>query len=100
MLILAFIALFLSAGSVRAETINSFDTTFDINADGTVTVQERIQYDFEGVSRHGIFRDIEMIKTNADGTQYRLDIDDIEVLDEAGRSQPFVTSTKKSSGRG
>lgn len=98
-LALALLALAVGAPRVaRAEVIHSFDTTFDIQADGTVTVQERIQYDFEGVSRHGIFRDIEMIKTNADGTQYRLDIDDIEVLDEAGRAQPFVTTTKKSSG--
>lgn len=88
----------LYAPLARAETINSFDTTFEVNTDGTVTVEEQIQYDFEGVSRHGIFRDIEMIKTNADGTQYRLNIDDIEVLDEAGRAQPFVTTTKKSSG--
>jgi hypothetical protein len=46
-----------SAQSV-GERINSYDVTIGIERSGSILVVERIDYDFDGASRHGIFRDI------------------------------------------
>ena len=42
----------------RAETIHSFDVKITLAKDGTFNVAEKINYDFEGRLRHGIYRDI------------------------------------------
>ncbi len=42
-----------------AEIIHTFDARYEIAGDGTVRVVERIEYDFEEVERHGIFRTLE-----------------------------------------
>jgi uncharacterized protein (TIGR04222 family) len=46
------------AAIAQAETIRSFDVQIVVDADGSMTVTETIDYDFEGDERHGIFRDI------------------------------------------
>jgi uncharacterized membrane protein YgcG len=40
------------------ERIGSYDVAIRIEQTGTILVVERIDYDFDGASRHGIFRDI------------------------------------------
>jgi hypothetical protein len=40
------------------EHINSYDVAITIERNGSILVVERIDYDFDGISRHGIFRDI------------------------------------------
>ena len=46
------------AGLIRAELIRHFDAHITPHEDGSFTVIETIQYDFETAFRHGIFRDI------------------------------------------
>lgn len=46
------------ASAASAESIDDFQTAVTVNADTSFTVVETIQYDFGGLSRHGIFRDI------------------------------------------
>lgn len=71
--------------SLRAETIKSFTSNIKIQEDGTIEVQEIIVYDFEGESRHGIFRDLSTVKTNTEGKRFRLKYTPKDVIDESGK---------------
>ena len=53
-----FTLFFLSAKSLIAEKITNYDVTVQINKNGTLTVNEVIDYEFDGVVKHGIYRDI------------------------------------------
>jgi hypothetical protein len=48
----------LAAAPARGERIRQFDVIAAVGADGTLAVEERIRWDFEGAVRHGIFREI------------------------------------------
>lgn len=76
----------LFAPAVLAEQINSFDVTIDINQDSSINVTEIIEYDFENLQRHGIFRTIP-IKYRARGGNYNLRISNVSVTDE--NYQPY-----------
>ncbi len=52
------LALGATPASAGFESIPSYDVTLTINEDGTLLVNEVIDYDFGSVPRHGIFRDI------------------------------------------
>lgn len=69
-----------------AEQINSFSSNLVVNTNGTINVTETIVYDFENLERHGIFRKIDYVKENQEGKKFQLDIDDITVTDESGKS--------------
>jgi uncharacterized membrane protein len=47
---------FVFSGLAQADVISDFSSTYTINKDGTVFVQEIINYDFEGGQKRGIFR--------------------------------------------
>src|SRR3989344_3325771 len=83
--------LFISANAFAAEKINSFDAVIKIREDAAIDVSERIEYDFEGVQRHGIFRKIP-IKYQARGGNFALRISDISVTDGNGAPYQFTTS--------
>ncbi len=75
-------------GISHAERIKDFLSEITINNDATVQVTETIEYDFEGASRHGIFRDIPL--DNSDGSS--LEISQVTVTDDqGGRYQKKVT---------
>ena len=42
---------------LNAESIKNYDVTVTINKDATLTVKEKIDYEFDGM-RHGIYHDI------------------------------------------
>jgi uncharacterized membrane protein len=52
------LSIFLISFPAYAEEIRSFYSEIFISRDGSVSVQEDIEYDFEGELKHGIFRDI------------------------------------------
>ncbi len=82
-----------SAGDVIAgEHIRSFSADYLINKDGTVTVEEKIVYDFGDVERHGIYRTIPYISRNQQGKKYKIDLRGFTVEDETGRSYRFSQS--------
>ncbi|TAN57632.1 DUF2207 domain-containing protein [Patescibacteria group bacterium] len=83
--------LFISPNAFAAEKINSFDAEIKINADASINVSERIEYDFGSAQKHGIFRDIP-IKYQARGGNFALRISDISVNDEKGTPNKFTTS--------
>ncbi|MEA3490598.1 MAG: DUF2207 domain-containing protein [Campylobacterota bacterium] len=63
-----FILLLLFAGSstlLLAEKISKYDTSITVKQDGRLNITESIEYDFQGASRHGIFRDIPFTVKNS-----------------------------------
>ncbi len=88
----------LASATVRAESVRSFDVQYEVRPDGVVVVEERITYDFGSLQRHGIYRDIETITPNAEGTLYQVTLSDIVVSDEYGNTLPVSTSHKRSKG--
>jgi len=53
-----FMMFLLNAGSLIAEAIKKYDVSIQINKNGTLTVNEVIDYEFDNDLRHGIYRDI------------------------------------------
>src|SRR3989337_4157180 len=83
--------LFVSLNAFAAEKINSFDAEIKINADASINISERIEYDFGSAQKHGIFRDIP-IKYQARGGNFALRISNISVADVNGAPYRFTTS--------
>jgi len=53
-----FMIFLLNAGSLIAEAIKKYDVSIQINKNGTLTVNEVIDYEFDNDLKHGIYRDI------------------------------------------
>ena len=53
-----FMVFLLNAGSLIAEAIKKYDVSIQINKNGTLTVNEVIDYEFDNDLKHGIYRDI------------------------------------------
>ena len=53
-----FTLFFLNTKSLIAEKITNYDVTVQINKNGTLTVNEVIDYEFDDAAKHGIYRDI------------------------------------------
>ena len=74
------------------EHIKSFASEIYVNQDGTIDIKEIINYDFDSLQKHGIYRDINFIKTNQDGKKYKLEFSSFSVVDEKGNGYQFSTS--------
>lgn len=74
------------------EHIERFDTTIQVKADSSIEVEERILYNFGDEERHGIFREIPF-KYAVRGGNYELRIEVKQVVDEAGKAQPYIANT-------
>lgn len=86
----ACISLLTFPGLVRAETVTSFDVDMEVQEDTSLNVEERITYDFEESSRHGIYRDIPYRYETPYGTR-SIHIDVVSVTKD-DVSEPFETS--------
>ena len=53
-----FTLFFLSTKSLIAEKITNYEVTVQMNKNGTLTVNEVIDYEFDGAAKHGIYRDV------------------------------------------
>ena len=53
-----FMLFFLNTKSLIAEKITDYNVTVQINKNGTLTVNEAIDYEFDDAAKHGIYRDI------------------------------------------
>ena len=81
-------ALLLIAGYATpawAWEILSFDTDLAVQADGALLVTERIEADFQGESKHGIYRDIPLQTQDRLGIKRSIRISFLQALDEQGR---------------
>ena len=70
--------------SVHAEIIRGYDVQITLQKDGKIHITEKIDYDFETAYKHGIYRDIRVIKKNSDGKEYELTAQVANVVDGAG----------------
>ena len=87
-----FLILFLLPVITHAEIIRGYDAQITIKKDGRIQVREKIDYDFEYLYKHGIYRDIPFVKKNSDGKEYKLTIQLRSVKDEAGNPYNYVQS--------
>lgn len=89
----AAVAVCIPAGFLQAEVIRSFTSDITLRSDGTFTVTETIEYDFDDAKRHGIFRYLPTTHPQESErllyTRY-IDIDVSEVLMN-GAPVPYVT---------
>lgn len=74
--------------AARAEVIREFTSTYTIQTDGTVKVQEVILYDFEAESRHGMYRLLENGHPQSATKSFRERYIDIAVTGVALDGQP------------
>ena len=108
-IIFAFFTLFfLSTKSLIAERITNYEVTVQINKNGTLTVNEVIDYDFDGAAKHGIYRDIPLrskkngvdiyksyikmnsIKRNGISEEYSTQLFDEGIRYKVGSAKKFV----------
>lgn len=74
--------------TATGEYIQSYESRAQLMKDGSVSFTERILYHFPE-PRHGIFRMIPYIKTNDNGKQYAMAIDNFSVTDENNTPYQF-----------
>jgi uncharacterized membrane protein len=87
------IGLCLSLPVLAQEVIDNFEVTININPDASITVSEKIDYNFGGEQKHGIYRDIP-VKYKARGGNYNLRITDLAVTDAQGKPYLFEVLNK------
>ncbi|MEI8174760.1 MAG: DUF2207 domain-containing protein [bacterium] len=83
--------LLFSATSVFAEEkINNFDAQIIVNSDASILVTETIKYDFGGMERHGIYRDIPVkYNTNFGNKSIKLEVQNVK---RDGNNEKYTTS--------
>ena len=84
--------------SARAEKIVSFASVVRAQRDASLDVSETIIYDFEGQSKHGIFRDIP-ISYQRNGGKYSLRWKVESVADENGSARHYAIEDRYAEGR-
>ena len=105
-----FMMFLLNAGLLIAEAIKKYDVSIQINKNGTLTVNEVIDYEFDNDLRHGIYRDIPLrskksgtdiykshvkmnsIKRNGESEEYTSDISYEGVSYRVGSADRYVDS--------
>ena len=77
---------FVRSQNVEQEKITNFDVVIDINSDSSINVTEKIEYNSGTLSKHGIYRYIDLSSFN----NKILKISDISIIDESGVPYNFV----------
>ncbi|MFH0773376.1 MAG: DUF2207 domain-containing protein [bacterium] len=77
---------------VYAEVVRSYDTQITLQKDGSIQVKEKINYDFEDAYKHGIYREIPVIKKNSDNKEYELSVQVESVKNEQGTAYNYSES--------
>ncbi|EKE14730.1 MAG: hypothetical protein ACD_12C00321G0001, partial [uncultured bacterium] len=79
--------------SAYAEKINSLDVSVTVHKNGLFNISETINYDFENLSRHGIYRYIPLYSKVGD--LYRIIKIDNVSIERDGQKEKFEKSTNK-----
>ena len=82
----SFLILLIFPVITRAEVIRGYDSQITIQKDGTILVREKIDYDFEYLYKHGIYRKIPFVKKNSEGKEFEMTIRVQGITDEKGTS--------------
>lgn len=83
------LAVLLLAGVGHAERVARFEAEIYLGTDDDFQVFEKIHYDFEGESRHGIYRDIPVAYGRGRAADYRIRLEVESVTDADGRDRPY-----------
>jgi len=80
---------------LQSEEIRNFHSNIYIKKDGTINIQENIEYDFENALRHGIYRDIPY-RYNYSYKKYnvKLDVEDVTNF----KDLPYIYKVSQSGG--
>lgn len=84
----------LASPALAEEKIDLNQIEITINQDSSINVTETILYDFDGLEKHGIYRDIPFKYQNNTFGNFNIKISDISVIDEKGNSYNYSVSTK------
>ncbi len=91
-----FMIFFLNVSSLIAETIKKYDVSIQINKNGTLTINETIDYDFgDKLDKHGIIRRIPLRSKKSGIDIYK---SHIKMNSVKRNGEPEKYKTKKSSG--
>ena len=93
---LIFMVFLLNAGSLIAEAIKKYDVSIQINKNGTLTINETIDYDFgDKLDKHGIIRRIPLRSKKSGIDIYK---SHVKMNSVKRNGEPEKYKTKKSSG--
>ena len=91
-----FMIFFLNVSSLIAETIKKYDVSIQINKNGTLTINETINYDFgDKLDKHGIIRKIPLRSKKSGIDIYK---SHVKMNSVKRNGEPEKYKTKKSSG--
>ena len=91
-----FMIFFLNVSSLIAETIKKYDVSIEINKNGTLTINEIIDYDFgDKLDKHGIIRRISLRSKKSGIDIYK---SHVKMNSVKRNGEPEKYKTKKSSG--
>jgi uncharacterized membrane protein len=76
-----------------AERIRSFDVFVDVRADATLAVEERIRWDFEGATKHGIYREIPIAYERPGSADFHIGLRVERVSDANATPWPVKSTT-------
>ncbi|MEN8160942.1 MAG: DUF2207 domain-containing protein, partial [Myxococcota bacterium] len=93
-LVLGALGALLLAGVASAERVHSWDTEIYLETEDAFGVIERIRWDFEGASRHGILRHIPVAYGRGRAADFHIRLDVTKVTDAAGRPHRFRVRRK------
>jgi hypothetical protein len=77
------------------ERIKNFVVDMRVNTDGSVDITETITYDFGTQQRHGIYREIPLIKENEEKKKFIMKVTDFSVTDAEGAVREFQNESKR-----
>ena len=89
---LIFMVFLLNAGSLIAEAIKKYDVSIQINKNGTLTVNEVIDYEFDNALKHGIYRDIPL-RSKKSGTDIYKSHVKMNSVKRNGESENYTSDT-------
>lgn len=84
------VSLFFAQHVLAQEKITNYQVDLQLDQEANLLVSEKIDYDFGGEQRHGIFRQIP-IYYQGETENFSTDIDNISVTDEQGKAYKYTT---------
>ena len=87
-----FMMFLLNAGSLIAEAIKKYDVSIQINKNGTLTVNEVIDYEFDNDLKHGIYRDIPL-RSKKSGTDVYKSYVKMNSVKRNGEPEEYTSDT-------
>jgi len=94
-LLIFLFSVFFFSFPIHSEEIRSFQSNIYIEKDGTINVEENIEYDFEAARRHGIYRDIPL-RYDYGYKKYSIKLDIENATDF--NDTPYIYEASKSGG--